>query len=122
MVSKMRNLAKCLALVGMLATVLPVMADGVKVLNGQNVQNVVAKLGEPDQVMETQSRQKVYAWAVTSAEFRYTGTPEKPMSSQVVTTVCMLQLLVNSSGAIKDSDIEGSVLPCAKLKKRLGLI
>lgn len=95
--------------------------ESIKNFNGQPVAVVIKKLGDPG-FKSDKEKTSVYAWQEIKTTQDYDSRPNSPSLLKPVENQCVFQLVASNKGIILDAAMDGSVLGCASLKKKLGLI
>lgn len=93
-------------------------AEQITALNGKKITVLTKALGTTDRVVDVEGNQKVYAWGTSRTGFEYAGG-EGGVWVRPTKTSCVLQVLTDKSGTIKDALIDGEVYACATLRKKL---
>ncbi len=93
-------------------------AEQITALNGKNIAALSKALGNTDRVIDVEGNQKVYAWGTSRTGFEYAGG-EGGIWVRPTKTSCVLQVLTDKAGTIKDALIDGEVYACATLRKKL---
>lgn len=96
-------------------------SENITYYNGKNLSAITQSLGTADKVAERGNGQKIYLWQEISSGYDYAGNTSNNLVKSTQ-SVCVLQVLVSEKNIVLDGVMEGDVLPCAKLKKKIGLI
>jgi hypothetical protein len=95
--------------------------ENITKFNGEKISVLTKKLGSPDKIVDTKDNRKVYAWEEVVLSKEYIGKFKLPLTSPIE-YYCIAQVLVSNENVILDAAIDGNLLPCAMLKKKIGLI
>jgi hypothetical protein len=98
-----------LAVAGCGRTPFPVLETQLSGLNGQSAQEVVKKLGEPDQTSEI-SGEKVYVWS---------SGPFADAAGEIVGLHCTVKVFADRDDKIVRHDFDGNVGGCGYYAHRL---
>lgn len=89
---------------------------------GKDVKQVIKQIGSPDHVADSANGTKIYVWQQTRTAMDYAGENKPGGLVKVGQSECVAQFLVNANGKIVKAMMDGEVLACATLKKKMGLL
>lgn len=111
-----------LAIFALIASNVASAAELLSTYEGKSVKQVIKKIGNPDHVADEANGIKIYTWQQTRASLDYAGENKPGGLVKSGQTNCVAQFLVDANGKVLRGVMDGEVLACATLKKKMSLI